>query len=347
MKVWSPAFSAILAFSAFGLTACTSNTRNALPSTARRTTATPTTTSAATIVSGGVRAARIIFKATTDDDGGSFYPPTDHSGTLPGVGYPAIRVFDAAGNRLGKDGPGQTGWPAWLGAVELGLTGTNSGTPAHCARFADTSDTSATCQLGGVTVNCGAPDSYYRVSEYDCTHSSSPAITPATVADGTVDGNVFIRATFNRDTAYLGTGENILAVLEYAASGLNAAPADPSACFASGVFKPEKCSDLLWQSYLKKTAGENISPFLMLLPPLPSLASVASTSGSGITTRQILLPLSGDPELRVFQVNRVKTTVSGDAAFTAACAPGFDSSVGANSPHCVGAVLVAITFYRI
>ncbi|MCM2279227.1 MAG: hypothetical protein NDJ89_14215 [Oligoflexia bacterium] len=305
------------------LVGCTTNSRSpAGSSSGRAVTASPTP---ATIVTGGARAARIIFKQSANPEGGSFDAPA-----LSGIQY-AQRVFDASGALLSS-------WPQWLSSVELGITGTSAETDkkSYCARFATSTEYASPCNLGAGQINCGAPDSYYRISEHDCAKLTGESV-------GDDSSGVFIRATFNRDAAVLGTGENIMAVLEYAASAANAAPADPASCFENGALKPANCNELVWQSYLKATPSETVSPFLLLFPPVQHNPG---SNGPGFATRQIFLPLAGNPTLKIFQLNRIKSVIQNQAAFDAACAPSGANSA-ASSPYCTGAVFIALTFHRI
>src|SRR6185369_13037123 len=103
---------------------------------------------------------------------------------------------------------------------------------------------------------CGASSGFYRVSEYDCANEST------STGSGSTSDPVYIRATFSRDTTYLGAYENILAVVEYSSAYLDPAPANPSACVSGGVFDPTNtnCSDFSWQAFLKHGISEIVQP---------------------------------------------------------------------------------------
>jgi hypothetical protein len=158
---------------------------------------------------------------------------------------------------------------------------------------------------------------------------------------GPSDG-VTLRATFSRNSSYLGLGENIMAVLEYAASGINAAAYDPSSCFSSGSLDPGKCADMHWSVFLKHNVYEVVQPFMMLVPPVTGYVdpkgNTAGAAGGTFSSKQIVLPLASDSQLSVFQISRIKSLPHTSANFTDICVT--------NSPRCVGMIFKKLTFYR-
>jgi len=325
-------------------TACIpTGTTTSRTSTTSTATPTPTYSPAA-----GTKAARIIFKQSSTS--GSFDVPTS-GGTKPGIGlgHQAVRVFNPDGSLLASGGPTGSAWPKWLSSVEIGLSGaTNtSATNSNCAKFAGAGeDVSGVCRYAyrsdsstTTTTPCGAPGGVFRVSEVDCTSGTMRT------GDGGPDDGVYIRAVFNRSTDYLSTGENILAVLEYAASTLNSAPSVPTSCFNGGVFSPEICSDQTWKIYLKRSTTEIVQPYLLLTPPsFGYVNSDAGTGGGGVGTKQFILPLGGDSTLSVLQISRVTALANATSGFVGTCTAA--GSLPGNSPLCVGMVLYSLTFYR-
>lgn len=301
------------------------------------------------------RAVKIIFRQA--DPQGSFDPaPTD--GTTAPVGHPAARIFNADGSLLARAKADRT-WPAWFDSVEIGITGTkNTGhTNTDCARFVSASDSGYCCSAHAgactaasppaTTVNCTGPISYFRISEADC-----PGTGTGTDGSGSSSDAIYVRARFNRDLAALGPEENILVVLEYAASTVNSGPSTPSTCFNSSTgaidLTNPSCTDMAWQSYMKHSMNETVMPYLMLVPPgtqsafAPGGGVTVMPAGSGIATKQFYLPFASDPGLSVLQLSRIsRPFVNGP-----------DSNPLANycsgkSPLCMGVVFYSITFFRI
>ena len=298
----------------------------------------------------GPRAAKILFKATNPQ--GSFDPVGSADGTVPkaGSGYPAHRVFNADGSLLAQGGYSSPSWPKWLTSFEVGLSGgVNSASHnPDCARFAvGDEDANTTCDFDRNPDtpgrSCGASQGLFRVSEYDCTRGTG-------TKDGNGSGNdgVYLRATFSRDPSILNASENILAVLEYTASSLNPPPSNPTQCFKGGFFSPSQpgCSDLNWQIYIKHSSGELVQPFLMLAPPSIYVNTAANSGGSGVSTKQFIIPLGGDPNLTTLQISRIKALNNGgpDSDFGKVCN---GANTPANSALCVGMVFYSITFFRI
>lgn len=313
-------------------------------STAGNTTASTststTTTSAATVIDSGPRAIRIIFKqnypaGSFDASPGSGTPP------LPGSGHQAVRYFNADGSLLAGSAT------SWLSSFEIGISGANNTAAknANCAKFADAAEGSNTtgCNFGTAgVVPCGAPNGLYRVSEYDCLATSGQVAQDGTGGAG--DG-IYLRATFNR--SLLGTGENLMASIEYVASAFDAAPASPTTCFSGGKPAPELCSNVTWKAYLKHSLSETVQPFLMLVPPTQNYVNTGiGTSGVSPQMRQFVIPLAGDPRLSVLQISRIHSNLDISAA-ASACYNGGTGTSAANSPLCAGIVIYSLTLYRI
>src|SRR5205823_4552880 len=131
------------------------------------------------------------------------------------------------------------------------------------------------CSFGAGPVPCGAPTGLFRISEFDCT--SAPGTTAGT--GGGSDG-VYFRAYLNRSN--LGPGENIMAVLEYTASGFSGAPPNPTNCFSGSTLLPENpgCADMVWRIFLKHSASEVIQPTNLMIPPIFAIG------GSNVSARQ-------------------------------------------------------------
>jgi len=288
----------------------------------------------------GPRAVKFFFNNSQYSPQASFGLPAP-GGTLPqaGAGFMATKAYLPSGVIL-ANGTSDPNWPAWIGSLELGLSGANntSANNADCGRFADTNDPLAQCFGAGVA-NCGAPTGVFRVSEMDCSRNTGAPPTP----NGTATDGIYIRTTFNRATNALGATENIMAVIEYTASSINAPPANPVSCLnASGVFDPTTpgCSDEVWRAYLNHSPSEIAQPFLLLVPPSANFANPAqNTLTTGVTAKQIFLPLASDSGLSVFQISRV-------SSITPPAGQCNGGSIPSNSPFCVGLVLYSITFYR-
>ncbi len=289
----------------------------------------------------GARAAKFIF---TDSASGSFSPPAPGGNLI----HPAIRVFNADGSLLSSGGPTGSGWPLWITKVEIGVSGSaNPSAPnGDCARFATATESATKCDFSGSGLPqnfnqlCGAPSSIFRISEYDCVSSA-----------GTLDGNggptdgVYVRIGLNR--AALADFENFSLTIEYSASSLRPAPADPTQCFtASGIFNPANpnCSDFAWQLYLKQATNSVVQPFLLLFPPFTgSVNPTTLTSGTSVHSRQITLPVAADSSITEIQLSRTRG-MPVSAQYTATCDD--PSSPGANSPLCVGLILRSLTLFR-
>jgi hypothetical protein len=325
-------------------------------------TASPTP-SLSTSLPGGARAVKIIFKAAA---GGSFNAaPSAGTVNQPNSGHKAVRVFSPDGGLLSQGDASTATWPKWLTHVEIGVSGSANTAALNpdCARFAATGeDTNFKCDWdadGLDPVPCGAEPGYYRVSEYDCTNTQVPPVASAGIG-GPADG-IYVRARFNRDKTYLGATENVLAVLEYASSAVVRTPAASTSCYdANGIFSPGMagCSDHVWQVFLKHNAHEVVQPYQLLVPPHPSYVSASLNAGGGSrATRQFLVPLSGDPNLSIVQISRIRaftnpsvtdTAATPDNVYYPVCQkPQGSVNVASNTPFCVGMVLYSLTLFRI
>lgn len=289
------------------------------------------------------KAVRVVFK--TDSSTGSFTGTLPNNGKSPGegLGFSATQFFDPSGTRL-------TSLPAWFQGLEIGISGAdNTGATADaCARFAiATEDDVENCALDGDTVvndKCYVSSSYFRVSEKDC--------NTATPGNGTKDDPIYIRAYFSRAAANLGASENIMAVVEYAATSYHNSSAynQPTLCFTGGEHTPETCADFTWRAFLRKSGTDTIpKSFMMFVPPTNNNVENGKAGGN-IATKQFILPLASNTDLNVFQLSRTgsrlhnnpgtKTGGIGDYG-------DFDGVCKENSPLCAGMVIYAITFYRI
>lgn len=297
--------------------------------------------SAIQAVPSGARAAKIILKQASPT--GSFdAPPAGGTVNAAGSGHLATRVFNADGSLLSTSSTSST-WPKWLESFELGLSGVNNTAAPNdaCAAFATATEASASnCNFGAGagTASCGAPATVFRVSEVDCLSGNGTQDGKGGPADG-----VYLRAKFSRDPAVLAPFENLLVVVEYAPSSLNPAPANPSTCFSGGLFSPESCSDHTWKVFLKHSLSEIVQPYLLFVPPTyGSVNTTTRTGGSGITTKQFVIPLAADSRLNTLQISRIKANIPNRATLSSTCSNGGTG----NSPLCVGVVIYSITFYR-
>ena len=339
----------VIGFIAFslGATSCTPTLEE--DSATVESSSTETTQTEVTPASGAM-AAKIIFKQANPS--GSFNEPSS-SGTkpTPGSGHQAVRIFNADGSLLAEqedDDDEDSNWPNWLEYVEIGISGGNntSATDADCAKFSGNEESSE-CDWNNNTVlpdlptddadagECGGEEGYYRVSEFDCFQGDLKK------GNGGPDDGVYIRASFSRDTEHLASYENILVTLEYSASVINPAPSDPTSCFSGGVFSPTStdCSDMSWQIFMKHEEDDIVNPFMLLVPP--AFASVDATTnrgGSGIGTKQFILPLAGDSNITTLQISRI--TAKDDIT-------DFEEICVDNSPNCLGIIFYSMTFYRI
>lgn len=288
------------------------------------------------------QAAKFIFRQSNPS--GSFNAPAA-GGTVPGAGsgHPAIRVFNADGSLMADGGPSDEDWPQWITRMEIGISGANNtaATNADCARFATAADAAAVCDFDlDATADqpCGAPSGLFRVSERDCVVGGAATIR---TGDGTSSDGVYIRVALNRSTDYLESGENLLVVFEYAASALNPAPSNPTQCFVGGIFSPTNtnCSDMSWQLYLKAASSSLVQPYMLFVPP--AFASVDTTNnrgGSGVSTKQFIVPLASDSTITEFQLSRIRAIPIG--------APNFNTACVQNSALCVGMVFYSMTIFR-
>ncbi len=312
---------------------------------------------------GGARSIKILFKQST---AGSFDAPPS-SGTLPqvGQGLKASRLFNLDGSILASAVLNTTtgkinqsaNWPAWFKSLEIGVSGSlNTAAPnPDCARFADSSEsTLSNCFIGpGPTPNtlpnpsaCGAPAGQFRVSEADCAIANG-SIQAATTGSGGANDGIYFRAVFDRTN--LGSTENLLVVLEYASSSLNSAPSNPSLCFTNGSFTPEKCSDFVWRTYLKRSESEVVQPYLLLVPPTFSAVlgsnGILPNSGAGLATKQIFIPLASNAAYSVFQISRTQANFPSIQNLLNYCTAA--AALPGRSPLCAGMVFYSLTLIRI
>ena len=317
------------------------------------------TTAVAPTIPNGPRAAKIIFKAISNN--GSFTDTVPSGGTpaAAGSGLAATTLFNAD-NTVLSTSPTAATWPKWVSSIELGISGSANANALNdnCARFASAmSDSNAMCKFkapsDNTLFNCGAPAGYYRVSDYDCYNQNKSAGAGnggRGVGSGLDTDGVYIRIQFSRDTSVLGANENIMAVLEYSASGLNPAPLDPSTCVGSGAMTLDQCADFSWHIFTKHYVSEATQPFLLLAPPtLASVNPILGTGGTGISsTKQFVIPLAGDASLTTLQIARTSFSKTlGPDVTTPAPSTSFLQICGPNSAFCVGTVFYSLTLYRI
>ncbi len=346
------------------LTGCTLRPSFSTSTATSTTTATPTPTIATT--SSTIRAVQILFQSSSTGSFDSTFPSTNPS-TLPGTqlssgsppgagsGLQAQRLFSPSNQTLiASGGASSSTWPTWLTSFEIGLSGpSNTSAPnPNCANFASSTEaTLLNCQIVPTPApspyaECGAPANQFRVSEVDCPLQSSTLAGNGGPSDG-----IYIRAQFNRSTTTLGPTENILVVISYSASSVNPAPPNPTSCFSGGIFTPQACSEFVWQAYLKHYPSETgIQPFFLLVPP--TFASIINAtsggpqgSGTGIATKQFILPLAGDSTLTTLQISRTQPNSTPSNLITY-CTPSGGNLPG-DSPLCSGMVFYSMTFYRI
>ena len=265
---------------------------------------TPTSTSTLTV--DGIRAVRIVMHTNYQT-----YPDP------PNGSFQSNEVV--AKNFFAPDNSTLSAKPDWLLNFSVGTSNSH----AECAKFGRASQT---CDADGQTATtddgfeCGLPQNFgwFNVSEYDCED-----------LPGEKNGEVFINIDLDRKK--LASYENLLMVVEYIASAVNAAPSDPAACFTNGVFNAanSNCTDLNWQIYLGPNA---INPFYMLAPP--SFIQGKNTSGNPtVVTKQIQIPLAAHQNVSQIKIARMNGTKN-----TTHCVSG--------SPLCIGMVFYNITLFR-
>jgi|GEM_PF-1902615 len=252
------------------------------------------------------------------------YPGYGTGSYVPGVSPMATGYFDLDGTTLIPK-------PSWISDVQVGVTHL-AGAGSACATFGRT----------------GAFDepNFYRVSERDC----------ASYASSTNASQVFIRIILNRDTAFLGTQENLMLQVEYQARGLRA-NSDGTNSSGGTITNPELALDQLWKVFWGQTllSGVSSSPFSIFIPPNhahwcksgsgsapdASCDAPAGNQRAPIVTRQILIPIASSPKQTVIQLQRVGGRGSSD--------PNYVSGFGCpqDSPHCLGVVFRSLTVLRI
>lgn len=322
---------------------------------------TTTSSQSGLTVASGTKAVKIVFSLAPT---GSFETDTTKlgSGTAPAVGsgLQVTRLYDpTTGSAIATSGPSGSDWPTWITRIELGISGTTntSAQSGGCAKFADASESANTCDFDGdgtYSDLCGTPSGYFRVSDWDCQQS--------TIANGagTASDGVYVRVQFNRATQYLGSAENVLVLLEYATHSPRRSATAPTDCVTAGTFDPSAsgCADLLWQAYLKRLITDTTAPFMMVVPPtigrivLPP-GGTTPVMTKGLSTKQILLPLSSDSSLSIFQLSRttampLTTTVpigAGAATVDTMCNPN-GAGAGSGSAGCFGVTLYSMTLIR-
>lgn len=312
------------------------------------TTSTSTTSTVAVAENAGEKAVKIIFKT---GDGGSFdsasLPATGTTIDTVDGGYEATAVYTMDNVKLIKGVSSL--WPKWLSRFEIGISGSSNlgADNADCARFATNTESQPNCvdSLGG-SFQC-AVQNFFRVSEYDCMQNS------LVTENGSYSDGVYLRAVINRSSEALGSSENLMAVLEYTAAGIQGTPTDITKCFTADGVAPQECSDLLWNAYLwdkdPATKPVPLSRFLMLIPPITSFSDDTSKTNTGLRmTRQIFIPLASNSSIQAFQLSRITSNQLYTVRNTTLLNRCSNGGVGSgNSPLCAGVVFYSITFYRI
>lgn len=306
---------------------------------------------------GDEKAVRIYFQqSTTTDTSAKSFDVAPSTGTTPGAGFQATRLFKPDGTLLDTAVTSDPKWPKvpWISSVEVGLSGsTNTAAKnSNCAKFAASYEATQQCSFDGTGTtnmgNCGALNGFYRVSEYDCMRTDVGTAAASAGTGGPNDG-IYIRVTFNRDTSKLGANENILAILQYTSTAVYQGPKDPSTCFNGGAFNPtsDSCTDFLWNIYLRSSTNTAPQPFLILAPPMVSYVNFSKlTGGGGSASRQFVLPLAGDSTLNVLQISRIFGRATTDNTYQKTCFPSNNTSP-ALSANCMGMVFYSLTLFRI
>lgn len=291
-----------------------------------------TTSSSGSRFASGTKAVKVITSKTSLT--GSFTLP----GVLPAVtpipttypGYDGSTTYNpgvSASQYFDTDGTTVISKPSWLVDVQLGITSLTAS--SACATFGGS---------GSLDVQ-----DYYRTSEINC----------AAPQDGTgaATDKVFARIVLNRDTSYLGYGENLLVQIEYQAQGLHL----NSDGLAAGAV--EDSLDQLWKVFWNSTLGSSSTPkpFAVFVPPNYSACLQSGTLDTGapgnctgsyrgapIRVKQMIIPLSAYPTATVIQFSRVKSRITATAPYD--YVPDFCTSN--DSPLCLGIVIRSITLMR-
>jgi len=278
------------------------------------TTTTSTTETSSNLFASGTKAVKILtanLAAASFDTPTTTPTPTLIPSPFPGAdgtttyrpGVPAARFYSL-------DGATQITKPDWLKDFQLGITSTTYS--ASCASFG-----------GGVS----ALDriNQYRVSEYNCSTTSS---------------------------LKLGTAENLLVQVEYQASGLHFNSDGTST-------NAEDNQDLLWKIYWASSlASTSMKTFGVFVPPIysacdpagegttaapGSCSTTASNNyrGSPIKVRQFIIPLAAFPDMKVIQFSRIRSRINQSSAYVNSfCGSG-------DNPLCLGVVIRSVSIMRI
>ncbi len=248
------------------------------------------------------------------------YPGSGTGFYLPGVSAKPTGYFDL-------DGVTPVTKPSWISDVQLGVTGL-PGSGNVCAK------------VGGPAAGPFDVGGFYRVSEMDC----QPVATGDDLAVP-----VFIRVILNRDTAFIGTRENLMLQLEYRATGLR-----PNSDGSSS--NPEENLDHLWKVFLGQTllSSASLTPFSILIPPnyahwcttgsgnydSSSCQPIAANRSAPPIVKQVLIPLSSNSKQSVIQIQRVTGRIHvNPGQVSSFCSTG-------NSPLCLGVVFHSLTLLR-
>jgi len=312
---------------ATGLSACN-------PITAPDTTASSVLSTAA--FAGGTKGVKInTFDSGLNASFGSpgvVPTPTVIPPTYPGADGTTTYLYGVSPTQYyALDGTTATTQPAWLLDFQLGITNTASGNA--CATF------------GGV----GALDAlnFYRTSEKDC---ATTTVVGSGLSTGVNADPIFARIILNRDPSVLGTAENLMIQVEYQASGLHL---NSDGSYTNAEDNLDQLWKVFWSSSL---ASLTPSPFSVFIPPNygackangtgpdgPGSCQTAGYKGAPTYVRQIIVPLSAYPSMKVIQISRVKSRINS----------GLDSGDVAtfcnthDSPLCLGVVIRSVTLMRL
>ncbi len=258
------------------------------------------------------------------------YPGAGTGFYQPGVSAKPTGYFDLDGTTVIQK-------PSWITDVQLGITHVPTASGSKCATFGRSS--------GNFDV-----DRFYRVSEVDC--------GPPYGLSADLSSQIFLRVILNRDTAFLGTRENLMMQLEYRATGLRANSDGTNA-------SPEMNLDQLWKVFWGQTllSSASLTPFSIFIPPnfahwcrkgsggYPGGAGDCEGPTAGrsapAVVKQILIPLASVPKNNVIQLQRVVGRGFTNPNYvTSFCTDTNAVGAGANSPLCLGLVFQSLTLLR-
>lgn len=231
------------------------------------------------------------------------------------------------------DGETPISKPSWLLDFQVGTTAL----PGHTG-----------CSTFGKAGAALDVEDVFRVSEHDCASTEN--------GSGSVSDSVFVRLILDRNSALIGSAENLMIQVEYQASGIV-----PYSVNEDGYTDPEKMVDQLWKIFWsnKLDGSTTMTPFATFVPPDYSFCSndvtagpdrcgVAGYKGAPTRVKQIMIPLSSISDMNVIQFSRIESwnsivlpTVGTNIKAT------FNTFCVADSPLCAGVVIRSISLIRI